>query len=630
MLASGNGNALQVWKKMTKFVVQIPKPMKRPGTPHKERIQLALKTLPGKPGVYQFYDEQGRIIYIGKAKNLKKRVSSYFNREHYDSGKVMVMVKRVADIRHIIVDSELDALLLENNLIKKYQPRYNIMLKDDKTYPWICIKNEPFPRILTTRNLVRDGSKYFGPYASGKMMHALLDLIRHLFQYRTCRLNLSPENISAGKFKVCLEYHLGNCLGPCEGLQSPEDYQETMDQIEEIIKGNLVEVKAKLKARMKTYAEAYEFEKAQAVKQRIELLEHYQGKSTVVNMSVTNVDVFSVISDEDYGYVNFMKVINGAVVQSHTLEVRKKLDETDAELLEMAMVELRQRFQSEAVESVVPFKPSIPVPGVRITIPQRGDKKKLLELSERNAKYYRLEKLKQKELVDPERHTRRILKKMQDDLHLPAPPAYIECFDNSNTQGTYPVAAMVVFRDARPSKKDYRHFNIKTVEGPDDFASMEEVVTRRYKRLQADGQLLPDLVVVDGGKGQLSAAVEALQSLGLRGKVPIIGIAKRLEEIYFPGDTIPIYIDKKSETLKVIQHLRDEAHRFGITHHRKRREKGSLKSQLSEIKGIGPQTEQILLNTFKSVAGIKRASEEELKKVVGKAKTRILKDFFKD
>lgn len=615
---------------MTKFVVQTPETMKSPGTRHNERIQLALKTLPGKPGVYQFYDEQGRIIYIGKAKNLRKRVSSYFNREHYDSGKVMVMVKRVADIRHIIVDSELDALLLENNLIKKYQPRYNIMLKDDKTYPWICIKNEPFPRIFTTRNVVRDGSKYFGPYASGKMMHALLDLIRQLFQYRTCRLNLSPENIASGKFKVCLEYHLGNCLGPCEGLQAPGDYQETISQIEEIIKGNLVEVKARLKERMKAYAGAFEFEKAQAVKQKIELLENYQGKSTVVSMSVTNVDVFSVISDEDYGYVNFMKVINGAVVQSYTLEVRKKLDETDSELLEMAMIELRQRFPSEAVEAVVPFKPSIPLPGVRITIPQRGDKKKLLELSERNAKYYRLEKLKQKELVDPERHTRRILKKMQDDLHLPAPPAYIECFDNSNTQGTFPVAAMVVFRDARPSKKDYRHFNIKTVEGPDDFASMEEVITRRYKRLQAEEQPLPDLVVVDGGKGQLSAALEALQALGLRGKVPVIAIAKRLEEIYFPGDSIPVYIDKKSETLKVIQHLRDEAHRFGITHHRKRREKGSLKSQLSEIKGIGPQTEQILLATFKSVAGIKRAGEEALSKAVGPAKAKIIKAFFEE
>lgn len=595
---------------------------------HQENIQLALQTLPGKPGVYQFFDEQGRIIYIGKAKNLKKRVSSYFNRDHYDSGKVMVMVKRVADVRHIIVDSELDALLLENNLIKKYQPRYNVMLKDDKTYPWICIKNEPFPRIFSTRNIVRDGSKYFGPYASGRMMHALLDLIRQLFQYRTCRLNLSPENIRAGKFKVCLEYHIGNCLGPCEGLQSAEDYQETMSHIEEIIKGNLVVVKARLKELMKSYAADFEFEKANMVKEKIELLENYQSKSTVVSMSVTNVDVFSVISDQEHGYVNFMKVVNGAIVQSHTLEIRKKLDESDADLLEIAIIELRQRFQSHAGEVVVPLKPAVQIPGIRYTIPQRGDKTKLLELSQRNAKYFRLEKLKQKELVDPERHTRRILQKLKEDLHLPNLPAYIECFDNSNTQGTYPVAAMVVFRNARPSKKEYRHFNIKTVEGPNDFASMEEVVERRYKRLLAEEQPLPDLVVVDGGKGQLSSAVQALEKLGLRGKVPIIGIAKRLEEIFFPGDSIPIYIDKKSESLKIIQQLRDEAHRFGITHHRNRREKGSLKSQLSEIKGIGPQTEKILLNTFKSVAGIKRASEEELVKAVGAAKTKILKGFF--
>jgi excinuclease ABC subunit C len=595
---------------------------------HQEIIQLALQTLPGKPGVYQFFDEQGRIIYIGKAKNLKKRVSSYFNRDHYDSGKVMVMVKRVADVRHIIVDSELDALLLENNLIKKYQPRYNVMLKDDKTYPWICIKIEPFPRIFSTRNIVRDGSKYFGPYASGRMMHALLDLIRQLFQYRTCRLNLSPENIRAGKFKVCLEYHIGNCLGPCEGLQSAEDYQETMSHIEEIIKGNLVVVKARLKELMKSYAADFEFEKANMVKEKIELLENYQSKSTVVSMSVTNVDVFSVISDQEHGYVNFMKVVNGAIVQSHTLEIRKKLDESDADLLEIAIIELRQRFQSHAGEVVVPLKPAVQIPGIRYTIPQRGDKTKLLELSQRNAKYFRLEKLKQKELVDPERHTRRILQKLKEDLHLPNLPAYIECFDNSNTQGTYPVAAMVVFRNARPSKKEYRHFNIKTVEGPNDFASMEEVVERRYKRLLAEEQPLPDLVVVDGGKGQLSSAVQALEKLGLRGKVPIIGIAKRLEEIFFPGDSIPIYIDKKSESLKIIQQLRDEAHRFGITHHRNRREKGSLKSQLSEIKGIGPQTEKILLNTFKSVAGIKRASEEELVKAVGAAKTKILKDFF--
>lgn len=592
-------------------------------------IQFTLKTLPESPGVYQFYDEQGRIIYIGKAKNLKKRVSSYFNREHFDSGKVLVMVKRIVEIRHIVVETELDAMLLENNLIKKYQPRYNVMLRDDKTFPWICISNEPFPRIYTTRNVVRDGSKYFGPYAQGRMMHALLELVRQLFQYRTCRLNLSPENIKARKFKVCLEYHIQNCAGPCEGLQNPGDYHETITQIEDIIKGNLVRVKAKLKELMASYAANFDFEKAQVLKQKIELLENYRSKSTVVSVTLTNIDVFSIISDLEAGYVNFMKVVDGAIVQLHTLEIRKKLDESDAELLELAIAELRQRFVGAAPEAVVPLKPTVRVPGLRFIVPQRGDKKKLLELSERNAKYYRLEKLKQKELVDPERHTRRILQKMQDDLHLPKPPAYIECFDNSNTQGEYPVAAMVAFRDARPDKKEYRHFIIKTVEGPDDYASMTEVVERRYSRLLNEKKQLPDLVVVDGGKGQLNAACEVLKKLGLFEKIPVIGIAKRLEEIFKPGDSIPLYIDKKSETLKVIQHIRNEAHRFGITHHRNRREKGSLGSVLKQIKGIGPKTETILLQTFKSVGGISKATHEDLATAIGEAKARILFDFFR-
>jgi excinuclease ABC subunit C len=598
-------------------------------SPRLESILFALKTLPESPGVYQFYDEQGRIIYIGKAKNLKKRVSSYFNREHYDSGKVLVMVKRIVEIRHIVVETELDAMLLENNLIKKYQPRYNVMLRDDKTFPLICISNEPFPRIFTTRNVVRDGSKYFGPYAQGRMMHALLELVRQLFQYRTCRLNLSPENIKARKFKVCLEHHIHNCAGPCEGLQSPGDYHETIAQIEDIIKGNLVRVKAKLKELMASYAANFDFEKAQVLKQKIELLENYQSKSTVVSVTLTNIDVFSIVSDLEAGYVNYMKVVDGAIVQSHTLEIRKKLDEADTELLELAIAELRQRFAGAASEAVVPVKPSVRLPGLRFVVPQRGDKKKLLELSERNAKYYRLEKLKQKELVDPERHTRRILQKMQDDLHLPKPPVYIECFDNSNTQGEYPVAAMVAFRDARPDKKEYRHFIIKTVEGPDDYASMTEVVERRYSRLLDEKKQLPDLVVVDGGKGQLNAACEVLKKLGLFEKIPVIGIAKRLEEIFKPGDSIPLYIDKKSETLKVIQHIRNEAHRFGITHHRNRREKGSLGSILKQIKGIGPKTETILLQSFKSVGGIRNATLEDLAKVVGEAKAKILVAFFR-
>ena len=593
-----------------------------------KKLQLMLRTLPDKPGVYQFFDEKENIIYIGKAISLKKRVASYFNRDTSQSGKVMVMVKRIHDIRHIIVDTEIDALLLENNLIKKYQPRYNVMLKDDKTFPWICIKNEPFPRIFSTRNVIKDGSRYFGPYASGKMMHTLLDLIRQLFQYRTCRLNLTDENIKAGKFKVCLEYHMGNCLGPCEGKQSEEDYRETLDQITEILKGNLNTVVQQLKGLMKQYAKDFQFEKAQVVKEKLDLLEKYQSKSMVVNPAVSNVDVFSVKSDDEFGYVNFLKVVNGAIVQSHTIELKKRLDESDAQLLEMAVTEIRQRFESGAMEVIIPIKLQTRLPDVKYTIPQRGDKKKLLELSERNAKYYRLEKLRQKELVDPRRHTLRVLERMQKDMGLPKMPEHIECFDNSNTQGSYPVAAMVVFRDAKPSRKEYRHYNIKTVEGPDDYASMTEVVYRRYKRLLDEEQSLPQLVVVDGGKGQLSSAVAALEKLGLRGKLPVIGIAKRLEEIYFPGDSIPVYIDKKSETLKIVQHMRDEAHRFGITHHRNRRQKGSLKSELMDIKGIGEKTGTQLLRKFKSVQGIKNATLDELAAEVGMARAKILKEYF--
>ncbi len=597
---------------------------------NREKLQPIIQTLPSKPGVYQFFDDKGRVIYVGKAKNIKKRVASYFNRDRYDSGKIMVMVRRVADIRHIIVDTELDALLLENNLIKKYQPRYNVLLKDDKTFPWICIKNEPFPRIFPTRNLVRDGSKYFGPYASVKMMNALLDLVRQLFQYRTCRLNLTKENIEAGKFKVCLEYHLGNCLGPCEGLQDESDYQETINRIEDILKGNLGTVTQELKGLMKKYADEFAFEKANVVKEKIELLEKFQAKSMVVNPSVSNVDVFSIVSDQEFGFVNFLKVVNGAIVQSHTLEIKKRLEETDTELLEVAITELRQRFNSDAREIITPLKLQTPLPDVKFTVPRRGDKKKLLELSERNAKYYRLEKRKQKELVDPERHTRRLLDRMKEDLRLNTRPVHIECFDISNTQGAQPVAAMVVFKDARPSRKEYRHYNIKTVEGPNDYASMEEAVYRRYKRLLEEQQPLPHLLVVDGGKGQLSSALNALEKLDLRKKIPVIGIAKRLEEIYYPGDSVPLYIDKKSETLKVIQHMRDEAHRFGINHHRGRRQKASLKSQLSEIKGIGPKTAETLLKKFRSVAGIKKAGFEAWKETVGPAKANILQAFFQE
>jgi len=597
--------------------------------PHIEKLKPVIATLPDKPGVYQFVDARDKIIYVGKAKSLKKRVSSYFNKDSGLSGKTSVMVKKITEIRHIIVSSELDALLLENNLIKKYQPRYNVNLKDDKTFPWICIKNERFPRVFPTRNVIRDGSEYFGPYASVRMMNTLLDLIRQLYKLRTCKHTLSDKNIRAGKFKVCLEYHLGNCLAPCVGKQSEEDYNQTINEIKLIIKGNISQVKLQLKELMEKYAGRLAFEKAQVVKEKIELLEKYQSKSMVVNPKIHNVDVFSIISDDESGYVNYLKVVNGAIVQAHTVELKKKLDETEEEMLALAIADFRQRFDSDSTEVILPFNLNIEIPDVITTIPKIGDKKHLLELSERNAKYYQLEKRKQIELVDPERHSKRILNTVMKDLRMKELPRHIECFDNSNIQGSYPVAAMVCFREAKPSKKDYRHYNIKTVEGPDDYASMEEVIYRRYKRLLDEKKGLPQLIVIDGGKGQLSSAVKSLEKLGLRGKITILGIAKRLEELYFPGDTIPIYLDKKSETLKIIQHLRDEAHRFGITHHRKKREKGVIKSTLTEIEGIGPNYAQKLLSKFKSVKKIKAAELNELQAVIGKHKGKIVFDFFR-
>mgnify|MGYP001282540866 CR=1 FL=1 len=587
-------------------------------------IVSILKTLPNDPGVYQYYDKDGTIIYVGKAKNLKKRVMSYFNKDSSLPGKVRVLVARIADIRWIAVESESDALLLENNMIKEYQPRYNIMLKDDKTYPWICIKSEPFPRVFPTRNLIRDGSEYFGPYASVKMMNTLLDLIRQLYPLRNCSLSLTRQNIASGKFKVCLEYHIGNCLGPCEGLQNEEDYLETIRGIRGIIKGNISMVKNQLAGLMKQYAETFAYEKAQVVKEKIELLDRYQSKSLVVNPSINNVDVFSIIEDEHSAYVNFVKVASGAIIQSHTVELKKKLDETTEELLSMAIADLHPRFSSGAAEIIVPMMPEFRLPDLTYTVPQRGDKKQLLELSERNAKYYQLDKQRQKELVDPERRTKRILDTIRKDLGLKELPVHMECFDNSNIQGTYPVAAMVVFRNARPEKKDYRHFNIKTVEGPDDFASMEEVVYRRYSRLLEEGQELPQLVIIDGGKGQLSSAMNSIDKLGLRERIQLVGIAKRLEELYFPGDPLPLHLDKKSETLKVIQQMRDEAHRFGITHHRKRREKGTIKTSLSDIEGIGPANSQVLLRKFKSVKNIRQASFEELESAIGKSKAALV------
>lgn len=593
-----------------------------------EHIHNIIRTMPDDPGVYQYFDVEGKIIYVGKAKNLKKRVSSYFNKDQSENGKTQVLVKKISDIKYIIVDTEIDALLLENNLIKKYQPRYNVLLKDDKTYPWICIKNEPYPRVFSTRYLVKDNSTYFGPYASVKVMNMVLDLVKQLYKLRNCNLNLSPENIKAKKFKVCLEYHIGNCKAPCVGLETEDEYNETIANIKEIVKGNINTVARHLKGLLQEHVEKLEFEKANIIKEKIDLLDKFQSKSTVVSPTITNVDVFSIVTDEKNGYVNFLKVVNGSIIQGHTIELKKKLDESDEELLTLSIAELRERFHSDAKEIIVPFKIETEFPGVEFIIPQRGDKKHLLELSERNVEYYRREKIKHESLVDPERHTKRILEQMKKDLHLKEEPRHIECFDNSNFQGAYPVAAMTVFKDAKPSKKDYRHFNIKTVEGPDDFASMEEIIYRRYKRVLEENQSMPQLIVIDGGKGQLSAALESLDKLGLRGKVAIIGIAKKLEEIYFPGDSIPLYLDKRSETLKIIQQIRDEAHRFGITHHRSKRDKGTLKTELTEIKGISTSTAQKLLTHFKSVKKITEANEMELVEVIGKSKAKIVSDFY--
>ncbi|SDW24732.1 Excinuclease ABC subunit C [Lutibacter oricola] len=578
-------------------------------------LKLQIKTLPNEPGVYQYYDKDEVIIYVGKAKNLKKRVSSYFTKTH-DSGKTRVLVKKIARIEHIVVNTETDALLLENNLIKKYQPRYNVLLKDDKTYPYICIKKERFPRIFLTRNVIKDGSDYFGPYTSVKTARALLDLIKELFQIRSCNYDLSLKNISNNKYKVCLDYHIGNCKGPCEALQREEDYSNNISTIRNIIKGNFKESLKQFNDLMMNYAAEMEFEEAQKIKDKIGLLSNYQAKSTVVNPSINNVDVFSIISDESYGYVNFFKIANGSIIQSHTSEIKKKLNETDKHLLELFIVEIRQRFNSQSKEIYVPFEVDLGE-NLKVTIPKLGDKKRIVDLSLRNAKYFRQERFKQIKIVDPDRHVNRLMAQMKKDLGLSEEPRHIECFDNSNIQGTNPVAACVVFKNGKPSKKDYRNFNIKTVEGPDDFASMEEVVFRRYKRLQEEGESLPQLVVIDGGKGQLSSAVRSLDVLGLRSEIAIIGIAKRLEEIFYPEDPIPLYLDKKSESLKIIQFLRNEAHRFGITHHRNKRSKGALENELEQISGIGKQTVISLLKHFKSAKRVSIATFEDIEKIVG-------------
>jgi len=589
-------------------------------------LKLQLKILPTSPGVYQYYDKEDKILYVGKAKNLKKRVASYFTKNH-DYGKTKVLVKKIVSIKHIVVATETDALLLENSLIKKLQPRYNVLLKDDKTYPWICIKKERFPRIFLTRNVIKDGSEYFGPYTSVRTVRALLDLMKELYPIRTCKYDLSKKNIEKNKYKICLEYHLGNCKAPCEGLQTEENYLKDIAAIRNIIKGNFKESLEKFNQLMIGFADKMEFEEAQKIKEKVALLANYQAKSTVVNPSINNVDVFSVISDESFGYLNFFKIANGSIIQSHTTEIKKKLEETDKELLELFIVEIRQRFNSVSKEIYVPFKVSLG-DELKVTIPKVGDKKRIVDLSIRNAKYYRQERFKQLKIVDPERHVKRIMAQMQKDLRLQVEPRHIECFDNSNIQGAHPVAACVVFKDGKPSKKEYRHYNIKTVVGPDDFASMEEVVFRRYKRLLAEEQPLPQLIIVDGGKGQLSSALKSLDILGLRRKIAIIGIAKRLEEIYYPEDAVPLYLDKKSETLKIIQFLRNEAHRFGITLHRNKRSKSAIHSELENIPNIGKQTINTLLRTFKSVKRVKNATFELLKKEIGTSRATKVFEYY--
>ena len=594
-----------------------------------DKIKSILKTIPTDPGVYRYYDDKGEIIYVGKAKNLKRRVSSYFNKQQ--NGKVKVLVSRIADIKFIVVDNEMEALLLENNMIKQYKPRYNIMLKDDKTYPWICVKNERFPRVFLTRKKVNDGSIYFGPYPSVMTARTLLEMLRQLYPIRNCKLILKEENINNGHYRPCLEYHIGNCKAPCDGSISEDDYREMIQNIKRVIKGNIQEVLKDMKAQMMDHASRLEFEQAQVIKDKYDILENYHAKSVVCSNSLFDMEVFSYENAGNSFYVNYMKIVEGAIIQSHSFELKRKLDESVEELLSMAIVEIRQMMESHNIkEIIVPTELDIKLEGVKFTIPQRGEKLDILELSQRNAKQYRLDTEKLRTLVDPERHTKRILNQMKDDLNLPVLPEVIECFDNSNFQGDYAVAAMTQFVNAKPNKSGYRHFNIKTVEGPNDFASMEEIIYRRYKRLLDEEQRLPDLIVVDGGKGQLSSAVKILQQLGLFGKISIIGIAEKLEEIYFPGDSIPLYIDKRSETLKVIQHIRDEAHRFGITHHRKKFEKGFIHSELNDIKGIGKQTAEKLMLELKSVKNIKEASLETLEKIVGKAKAGIIYNYFRN
>jgi len=590
-------------------------------------LELQLKTLPLEPGVYRYYDKKGELLYVGKAKNLKNRVLSYFNKSQIGY-KTRMMVSKIVRLETTVVNSEYDALLLENNLIKEYQPFYNILLKDDKSYPWICIKREPFPRVFLTRNVIKDGSEYYGPYAKVKQAKTLIEVIKNIYKLRTCSLNLAPEKIKEGKYKVCLEYHIKNCAGPCEGLESEEEYAQKLNAIRGIIKGEFKAAREYLEAEMYNYAAKLEFENAQQSKEKLQILENYQTHTTIVSSNINDVDVFGIISDEAAAYVNYFKIKNGSIIQSYTTEIKKMLDETDEEILEEALIEIRNKFNSTSTEIFLPFHLNIEIPHVKLIVPKLGDKKRIVELSEKNAMEYRVEKLKQVQIVDPERHTNRIMAEMKKLLRLPEEPRHIEGFDNSNIQGTNPVSACVVFKDGKPSKADYRIFHVKTVEGPNDFATMEEVIYRRYSRLLDEGEPLPQLILIDGGKGQLSSAVKSLKLLGLYGKISIIGIAKRLEEIFFPEDPVPLYLDKKSETLKVLQRVRDESHRFGVKHHRTRRKNSTIKSELEEIPGVGEKTIQQLLSKLKSVKRIKEASLETLEEILGKSKAKAVWEHF--
>lgn len=591
-----------------------------------ENLKEKISKLPTKPGVYQYFDSSGVIIYIGKAKNLKNRVLSYLNKTN-QSGKTRVLVNKIADLQYIVVNSEQDALLLENNLIKKYKPRYNILLKDDKTYPWICIKKEPFPRVFITRRYIHDGSEYFGPYTSGKFAHILISLIKSLFKLRNCNLALNQKTICSGKFKVCLEYHIGNCPAPCISKIKEEEYDELIAQVRNILKGNLAAVIEVLTQKMKNYAEAMQFEEANQMKEALEAVKNYQAKSTIVRSTLNDIDVFSYSEDEKYAYVNFLRIVHGAVIQVHTIELEKKIEEEKEALLSFAIYEIRQLVNSNSKEIIVPFLPDLQLDGIQYIIPQRGDKKQLLELSQRNVAYFRLDRERQRDLKKND-SVFNTLKTIKLELKLPSLPHRIECFDNSNIQGTNPVAACVVFIDGKPAKREYRKFHVKTVVGADDFASMEEIVYRRYSRVLNEGLEQPDLIVIDGGKGQLHSAVNSLKKLDLYGKIPILGLAERMEEIFFPEDKDPYLLAKNSITLKTLMHIRDEAHRFGITFHRKLRTKGQVKSVLDDIKGIGDVTKTSLLQEFKSVQNIKKRSFEELAGVIGKKKAKIIQDYF--